>query len=152
MDNFISDYITSKLGGYSNPIVTKTGNKYTCRYQTSNKRFNEREYRSFKADSGENITFIIMIGGFVAALTGLLCMIPHVLGAISFTLVNLLIMYLLMRDNRYDAIVYGSIWFCLFLIALFCIHFILTSDAMHSPAYKAFHTIYPEYLFKFKFK
>lgn len=148
MGNFISDYITSKLGGYSNPTVTKTGNKYICQYQTPNNRFSEHEYRSFKKYSGENITFIIIAGGFFSVLTGFLCTIPHILGVIGFTLVNLLITYLLMQGNRYDAIVYGSIWLCLFLIVIFCIHFILAGE----PAYKAFHTIYPEYLFKFKFK
>lgn len=152
MRNFISDYITSKLGGYNNPTVTKTGNKYICRYQIPNKLFDEHEYRSFKTDAEETVTFMALFSCGIAALTGFLCMIPHILGVISFTLVNLLGMYLLIRDNRYDAIVYGSIWLCFFLIVLICIHFILAGNAMNSPAYKAFHTIYPEYLFKFKFK
>lgn len=148
MDNFIGAYITLKLNGFK-PKITKIGNKYICHYFTSNKYFNQCAYHSFKEDTADDILNVLMVGIFVISLTGFLCAIPHILGVIAFTLVNIIALYIIMQDNRYDAIVYGSMWLCMFLIALFCIHFILADD---SPEYKAFHTIYPEYLFKFKFK
>ena len=152
MDNFIGDYITSKLGRFSNPTVKRTGNKYVCQYVTYNKHFNSCEYRRFKYGSNENVPAAVIVGAFIVALTGLLCLIPHILGVIGFTLIHLVIILVIMQDNRYDALVCGSIWICLFLIAVFCIHFIFAANFMDTPEYKAFHTIYPEYLFKFKFK
>ena len=152
MDNFISAYIASKFGGYSDPTVTKVGNKYVCKYRARNTRFNECEYRHFKSGSDENLPFVVLVGAFIVAITGTLCLIPHILGVIGFTLIHLLIICAIVQANLYDARVYGSIWIGLFLLTVFCIHFILTANLMGSPEYKAFHTIYPECLFKFKFK
>ena len=153
MNNFISAYIASKISNhYCKSKVIKDGNKYICRYLSPNKHYDENEYRTFKRSAEEESIVMPIIGTVIIFITAAFCMIPHILGVITFTLINVLIICMIMHDNKYRAIVYGSIWICLFLVVVFCTHFILSGEDINPICYQMFHKIYPEYLFKFKFK
>ena len=162
MTNFIENYIFYNSKQKSKNIsIKKEGNKYISKYLLPNNHYDSKAYHFYKEYKNDDdfIFGSIVITLFLEVLSGLLCMIPSIMGVIGFTLVNIMFICWLLYDcNKYESIVTITIHICGFLIALFILHFILYAE-LHGKSstindtvrYKAFHTLYPEYLFKFKF-
>lgn len=155
MKDYIKQYVASKFA--NNKIkVTKDGNKYTAKYLIPNKVYNDDAYREYKRDLEETVMVTIILSLLIGIL-GFLFMIPNILGVIAFTIINLVIVCLYFTRCTYEGIVQGTIWLCVTFIIIFISHFILLGqidgpdDTYAIACSKAFHTIYPEYLFKFKF-
>lgn len=159
MTNFIKSYLLyNSKQEPKNISIKKKGNKYISKYSLPNSHYDSKAYCSYR-DSEDTIFGSAMVTFFGEVLFGLLCMIPSIIGVIGFTLVNIMfICWILYCYDKYESIVAITIHICGFLIALFVLHWILYTelqDRSHTIndtiCYKAFHTLYPEYLFKFKF-
>ena len=155
MKDYIKQYVTSKFA--NNKVkVTKDGNKYIAKYLIPNKIYNGSAYREYQSDREDTIVLTTMLSLLIVIL-GFLFMIPNILGVITFTIINLVIICLYFAQCTYEGIVQGTIWLCVTFIIIFITHFILSGqiegpdDTYAIACSKAFHTIYPEYLFKFKF-
>ena len=154
MYDFIDQYIYRACKSNNRVHTIKDGKKYIAKYLIPNKYYNAREYRDYYYNADETVPMTIFGGAFIVTLLAMLCLIPHILGVIAFTLINLIITFKIIKGNRYNGIICGSIWLCLFLLAIFILHFIFinSDDPGVIICNKAFHTLFPEYLFKFKFK
>lgn len=159
MTNFIKDYILHNSKQNPSDIsIKKKGNKYIGKYLLPNSHYDHKAYYSYK-DSDGLIPGSITTTLLLEVLSGLLCMVPSIIGVIGFTLINITFICFLLYDfDKYESIVVITIHICGFLIALFVLHWILYSELQDKSnvindtiRYKAFHTLYPEYLFKFKF-
>ena len=161
--DFIRNYIFDNYKGVKDCKVIKKNNKYIGKVVKTNPKFNREDYRRYTNCIEVDMDYLFIVGfgyAFILFTTSLLCAIPHVVGVLLFTVINIILVTFFVRDfNIYDRIIWVVIAVCLFLITIFIIHFVLTDNVLeHSHAkdaintYKAFHTIYPESLFKFKFK
>lgn len=161
--DFIKKYIFDNYNDVKHCEVIKKNNKYIGKITKTNPRFSREDYRCYINNSDvefEDIFPCCLGYVFILLLTGALCAIPHVVGVVLFTIINITLVTLFVRDfNVYNKIIWIVIAICMFLIVIFIAHFILIEKVSEShsaknvvEAYKAFHTIYPEYLFKFKFK
>ena len=160
MTNFIEDYIFyNSEHKCKNISIKKKGNKYISKYLLPNSHYDYKAYRDYEHNNDDVIFNSVMSTLLIEFLLQFLCLIPSIIGVIGFTLVNIMyICFLLYCYDKYESIVSITIHICGFLIALFILHLLLDAE-LHNKSnainnairYKAFHTLYPEYLFKFKF-
>ena len=161
--DFIKEYIFDNYKDVKHCEIIKKNNKYIGKITKTNPRFNREAYRRYVNDSNtepEDIFLGCFLYITVLFVTSLLCGIPHIIGVLLFTIINITLVTLFILDfNIYDKTIWIVIAICMFLITIFVAHFVLIANISENhnaknavEAYKAFHTIYPEYLFKFKFK
>lgn len=152
--DYIKQYVTSKFANRK-VKVTKDGDKYTVKYLAPNKRYNNKDFQQYQFKEPLEFAFVMVITVFF---TSVLCVIPSIAGVIMFTILSLVLFATVIFGDKYTSITCGAIAISCFLVMVFVIHLVLSHRLSEYPndyevvkAYKAFHTIYPEYLFKFKF-